>query len=100
MILDIDTDKRSVVVVEGADCKRLSARISGGGTIAAALGSFGRPDVDGAHLWIDIGQLRIAAGANQDSGWTAQFDGMIRYAASKGWLNEHGDCVRVHLASA
>lgn len=60
-----------------------------------------RFDDDGEHVWLDIAAARTA-GADQsaDDGWTAGYDEMIAYAASKGWADAHGTHVRAHLERA
>ena len=97
MNLLVDTEKGKLEVRDAMDCKRLSAEISGGGNLSAALGSFGKPDEDGAHLWISIDHLRRAAAPQDSADWQSQFDAMIKYAASKGWVDASAAYVRVHL---
>lgn len=97
MILNIDTDSGVVLVSEPQDCKRLSAVLTGSGSLTNALGSLGRADEDGEHLWIDISKLRAAAAPAGDAGWASQYEGMIRYATSKGWVDQSLQQVRVHI---
>jgi hypothetical protein len=100
MILRIDTDRHSVLFDEAQDCKRLSAVVSGTGDLRGALGALGEADADGAHLWILVDELRKGAIPPGDTAWMERFDGMIRYAHSKGWLDATGTRVRVHIARA
>ena len=97
MILNIDTDSGNIKVTQAEDCKRLSAVLTGSGSLTRALGSFGKPDGDGEHLWISISQLRAAAAPAGDAGWSSQYEGMIRYATAKGWVDEPMLHVRVHI---
>ena len=54
------------------------------------------PDWD--HVWVDIALLRAdALAAVEDPEFRDRFDGMIDYAAKKGWLNALGTRVRAHL---
>jgi hypothetical protein len=62
-------------------------------TGAAAIAEAGLGTVDGDHAWLDIARLR-AEGDDTD-GWRADFDAMIGYARTKGWVD--GDRVRAHL---
>lgn len=57
-----------------------------------------RFDDDGEHVWLDVAVAR-RAGAEQtaDEDWTAGYDGMIAYAASKGWIDADGTHVRAHV---
>jgi len=105
MILIIDTHAPPALRVEdGADLKRLSARVRGTGDPAAARGDAGRVDADGTHLRIGVAALKQAAGLNMANatGWSAGFDGMIAYARSKGWVDGTGgdERVRVHIEAA
>lgn len=54
---------------------------------------------DGALL--DVAALRSAAEPRATlPDWPDQWDAMIGYARSKGWLSEDGAALRVHLESA
>jgi hypothetical protein len=64
-------------------------------TAADALSAAGAGGLDGDHAWLDIAWLR-AAGPDDDA-WRGQFDGMIAYATSKGWVDEPGRRVRAHV---
>ena len=97
MILIIDTENKQSSVLECGDLKRLSASVLGQGDVARALGDLGRPDAEGAFVWITISALRRAAAQAGDAAWAAQFDGMIDYATSKGWVDAASASVRVHL---
>ena len=97
MILHIDTDSETFSVREPLDCKRLSAIVSGSGSLSTVLDSWGHADEDGEHLWIGISQLRLAAAPANDPNWPSQYDGMIRYATTKGWVDERFQRVRVHI---
>ncbi len=66
------------------------------GSLSAALGTMGNTDPDGKHLWINIDDLRKAAAPANDVDWPLQFNAMIQYAATKGWLDDAAARVRVH----
>lgn len=68
-----------------------------GEALADALGSAGR--LDGDHAWISPDWLRQASGRAGDAAWTKGFDGMVAYAAKKGWVNEAG-AIRGHIERA
>jgi hypothetical protein len=98
MRLHLHTDTATLSVSEVADMKRLDAVAHGDGDKAAALGAHGA--LDGEYMWIDIAWLRDAAGAGQDAAWPQGFDGMVAYAAGKGWTNPPGTQLRVHFSPA
>jgi hypothetical protein len=62
---------------------------------AAALAAAGLGSVDGDNTWLDAGALRAAGDGS--AAWATGFDGMLAYAASKGWSSEDGARVRAHI---
>ncbi|WP_419927777.1 hypothetical protein [Candidatus Poriferisocius sp.] len=73
------------------------------GDIAAAVAAFdGRATASKRdnHLWIDIAFVQELAGDAADAAdaeWQAQFDGMLAYANSKGWIDEPANRVEAHI---
>ena len=102
MIIDIDLTGGSSVVqlVEPEDCKRFHLGVRGGDSeaLGAALSTqaVGRLLPSGDAL-IDIDAVRrLAAGQVPDS-WGRDFDAMIGYAKSKGWLDDTGEAIQAHV---
>lgn len=62
--------------------------------LAAALAPWGK--LEGDHAWIAPAALREAAAGRVDEGWGAKFQGMVDYAASRGWCDAEGR-LRAHL---
>lgn len=62
-------------------------------TGAAAIAEAGLGTLEGEHVWLRITELR-AAGENTNT-WRADFDSMITYATTRGWVD--GDRVRTHI---
>jgi hypothetical protein len=62
---------------------------------AAALTAAGLGSVDGDHAWLDVGALRAAGDGSAD--WASGFEGMLAYAAGKGWASEDGTLVQAHI---
>ena len=86
----------SVQLVEVDDLQRLHVEVEGHVVIGGALGSFGA--LEGDHAWLSIAALRAAAHAQgAAAGWDADFDAMVEYASSKGWLSPDGTDVRAHV---
>ncbi len=97
MKIMIDTTAGSITVEGGDDCKRLDASATGTGEIGPALDRVEGAREDGTHLWFPIASLREMARMPRDPSWPDRFDAMIRFAASKGWVDETGSRVRAHL---
>lgn len=97
-------DAGTAGVEQADDLKRLAviapAAIGAAG-LATAIGTLGRVDDDGEHIWLDIAELRARAAATQPvsarDAWSDSFDAMIDFAASKGWTDASGAAVRAHL---
>jgi len=60
---------------------------SGAGTLAE----------DGTHANIEIGWLRRSAAESVDDSWNLEFEAMIAFAASSGWLVNSGSAIRGHV---
>ena len=50
-----------------------------------------------AHVMIPVATLRRLAAGRVPEGWDADFEAMLTFARSKGWLSDDGDAVRAHL---
>ena len=102
MIIDIDLTggNPTVQLVEPEDCKRFHVGVRGGDL--EALGAVlpaqdvGRLLPSGDAL-IDIGAVRRLAAGRVPESWDRDFDNMVGYAKSKGWLDESGDAIQAHI---
>jgi hypothetical protein len=84
-------------VEDPGNLKQLHAEFRGvsDDAAAAALAAAGLGTVDGDHAWLDAGALRAAGDGS--AAWASGFDGMLAYAASKGWASEDGTRVQAHI---
>ncbi len=92
--MQIDAHQPTAVVTDVEDLERLEVLAPAGlqdDELAGRLGDLGR--VDGDHVRLSIARLRGSGPA--DPAWGEQFDGMIGYATSKGWVE--GTAVRAHV---
>ena len=97
MIVTIDTVAAAIVIQDAGVLNSLKAIVAGQGSLAQALGAYGNVDADGLHVWFDIGKLRELAARGEGLQWPEKFDGMIVYAAKKGWTDAQNLKVRVHI---
>ncbi|MYW92962.1 hypothetical protein G3I59_20680 [Amycolatopsis rubida] len=85
---------KHLAVRETGDLRRLSATSDlSPEELSSALEESGAGTYAGDHCWLKVAVLR-ALGPGEDE-WRAGFDGMIAYAATRGWVA--GDWVRVHF---
>ncbi len=60
-------------------------------------GTLCRFDDDGEHVWLDVAVARAIGAEQAGADWTDRYDGMLAYAASKGWVDGSGTHVRAHV---
>jgi hypothetical protein len=105
VIITVDLTGGTAVVelAEPADYKRFSVVVSGGDSesLGAALTGqgIGRLLPSGDAM-VDIGAVRRMAEGRVPAGWEEDFAGMLRYAGSKGWLDETGTAIQAHVEQA
>ncbi len=99
VIVQVDTARRQVGVLEPDMLRRLQVDVTGEGgddEVAALLAPLGRREAD--HVWLDVEQLRAAAhDAGVPEGWDEQFDAMLAFAQTHGWTDPARQRVRAHL---
>jgi hypothetical protein len=98
MIIQVQPHQQAAVL-EVDDLKSFKVVVVGPGTheeVQAALGDLGRVP-DDTHAWISIQELRSASGRDDVASWRSGFDGMVDYAASKGWVSDDGSELRAHI---
>jgi hypothetical protein len=102
VIIDVDLTAASAAVslVEPEDCKRFHVTARGGdaASLAAALEAAGVGRLlPSGETMIEIGAVRRLAAGRVAEGWDDEFAGMLKYAESKGWLDETGTQIQAHV---
>ena len=84
-------------IADAENLKQLHAEFRGvdDDVAAAAIAAAGLGTVDGDYAWLDAAALQAAGDSSAE--WTARFDGMLAYAAGKGWTSADGARVRAHI---
>jgi hypothetical protein len=97
VVVAADGDGVRAVVQDTQNLRQLHAEFQKVGDAEAdrALHCAGLGAVAGDHVWLEPSALRAAGDGTAD--WNAQFDAMLRYAASKGWTDEQSGRVRAHI---
>ena len=102
MIIDIDLTggNSSIELVEPEDCKRFHVAARGGDAeaLGAALAAenVGRLLPSGEAMIETQAVMRMAQGRVPE-GWEDEFAAMLKYAESKGWLDETGAAIQAHV---
>lgn len=68
--------------------------------ILSAFGEDAKADEaegESGHLWVSIPRLHRLGAEYGGVDWRKGCDGMIRFAASKGWVDENRQLVRAHI---
>ncbi len=66
------------------------------GQVVAAFGADAKAR-DDDHVWISISRLHELGSVHGDADWRNGCDGMMAFAASKGWVDEERQLVRAHI---
>ncbi len=100
MIVRVDVAAGSASLEDAENCKQFHVAASGGdaAAVAKALGVAGSDAAAPAdHVWVAIEWVRAQAAGNVGGDWAANFDGMVGYAGSKGWLDDTGSAIQAHI---
>lgn len=85
-VCDADNLRELLVKTHGVDENQVGAALA-----ASGLGS-----VEDEHAWLPVEALK-SAGEGLGPEWDEGFEGMLAYAASRGWLSADGRALRAHL---
>jgi hypothetical protein len=100
VIVVVDVAGGPATLAEPEDCKRFHVEAAGGDldAVAGALGPAGTAEgAPEGHVYVDVDWVRRQAAGRVPDGWDADFEGMLGYARSKGWLNEAGTAIQAHV---
>ena len=98
MIVEV-TGPDEVRLLQTEDLRRLSvvmARRVGDADVDEALGHAGAGHVDGDHVRVSIGWLRVQVSDRPDP-YLDRFAEMIAYADSRGWVDQGQQTVKAHV---
>jgi hypothetical protein len=104
MFVQVDiTQMPPVVTLEVPDDTRhfqltvLGGRAVDHGLVYGALVDAAAGRLDGEHAWIAVDAVRRMAAGRTGSTWEANFEAMLEYASTKGWLDDTGATIRAHV---
>ena len=101
MFIQVFAERRQAEVHEVDELRSFSVAVAGEVNdveLGAALEPLGRLESD--HAWISIERLRAACHRTGDDQWSADFDAMVAYAGSRGWVDQSGTELRAHVDRA
>ena len=98
--VDLAAAPPTVSLEEPDDCKRFHVTVLNGRDPALVFGALvdaaaGR--LEGDDAWITVDAVRRMAEGRVGPGWSDEFDGMLAYAASKGWMDGNGASIQAHV---
>jgi hypothetical protein len=98
--VDLGTVPPAVSLEQPEDCKRFHLAVVNGDDPLLVLGALvdaaaGR--LEGDHAWIAVDSVRRMAAGRVGPGWDADFEGMLAFAASQGWIDPTGGSIRAHV---
>jgi hypothetical protein len=98
MIVQVDITAGQATLEQPEDCKKFHVAAPAGtelGQIAEMLGT--EDDAPADHVWVPVDWVRQQASGRVSDGWAGEFDGMLGYASSKGWMSPDGASVQAHV---
>lgn len=97
MIVRVDTAAGRATLEQPEDCKKFHVEAPEGdlAQIAAVLGT--PADAPADHVWVPVDWVRAQAQGRVPDNWSSEFDGMLGYASSKGWLSADGRSIQAHV---
>jgi hypothetical protein len=98
--VDLAPSPPAVSLEEPEDCKRFHLAVVNGESAALVFGALvdaaaGR--LEGDHAWITVDAVRRMAEGRVGPGWDADFEAMLAFAGSKGWLDPTGASIQAHV---
>ena len=103
MVITVDLqrgDPAPIGLRDPDDCGRFHVEVLGPHDLAAlghALVDADAGRVHGDHAFVDIGAVRRLASGRVGESWAEDFEKMLAYARSKGWLDESGNAIQAHV---
>jgi hypothetical protein len=82
------------------DCGRFHVEVIGAHDLAGlghALVDADAGRVEGDDAFVDVGAVRQLASGRVGASWADDFEKMLGYARSKGWLDETGSSIQAHV---
>ena len=98
MYVKVD-NTQSVKLCDEDDLTRFSVQVpkdSSADTISNSLTHSGAGRLEGGGVAVDVNWLRLHT-ASRSQQWHGDFDRMLAYAFSKGWMSATGDAVIAHI---
>jgi hypothetical protein len=97
MIVKVDAGAGRASLEEPEDCRKFHIEASGGDAdaVARALGS--TEPAPAGHAWVPVAWVREQAAGRVGESWPADFDAMVGFARSKGWLDGSGAAIQAHI---
>jgi len=103
VLIDVGGHPPLVSLEEPDDTRRFHVEVRGssghadwalvfGALVDAAAGR-----LDGDHAWITVDSLRRMAAGRVGPGWDEDFDAMLAFASSKGWVDPGGGAIQAHV---
>jgi hypothetical protein len=98
--VDLGSTPPRVTLEEPENAKQFHLAVVGGSDAAMVYGALvdaaaGR--LEGDDAWIGVDAVRRMAAGRVDESWDADFEAMLGYARSKGWLDEAGHAIKAHV---
>ncbi|MEM7339417.1 MAG: hypothetical protein AAF467_12265 [Actinomycetota bacterium] len=101
MFIRLDFATGALTLEQPDDCTAFHVEAVGASaptttSVADGLGLVGRV-ADDEHVWVEMASVRQMASGQVEPGWPDDFDAMVDFARSNGWVDESGSALRAHI---
>jgi hypothetical protein len=100
MFLRLDTDAKTIELVDPDNCDEFHLEVSGDpnpADIDETIAAAGAGRLVGPNAWIAVDRLRQMAEGKVSEDWPTRFQMMLDAAGRNGWMNDDRSYVMGHL---
>ena len=100
--VDLSTHDGEIAVESPEDCGKFHVEATGApdgdwARLGHALVDAGVGRVEDDHAFVEVGAIRTLVAGRVGAAWADDFEKMLAYARTKGWLDEGGNAVQAHV---
>jgi hypothetical protein len=100
VLVDLAATHPAVTLAQPDDCTRFHLQVTGArdpALLASTLAEAGAGRLVGDDAFVRVDAVRALAAGRVDAAWQTDFDGMLDYARTKGWVDDAGEAIQAHV---
>jgi hypothetical protein len=100
VLVDLAATHPAVTLAQPDDCTRFHLQVTGArdpALLASTLAEAGAGRLVGDDAFVRVDAVRAMAAGRVGAAWQTDFDGMLDYARTKGWVDDAGEAIQAHV---